>query len=387
MSATDDNPPEPSGSPSTSPLPRWEKKAKNFDAIASLEFSRMIYASNALENTGLNLEDTTHLCGLVFTDEKVPQTYKEEKRMEAQRKKKEEEDKQNRWMVLKLMDSAQEYVTRTYLKGGREDGNDVVEEVIDERRKNKQARREVIQHARAWKYFLERFCIEQEELNINLIQNTHTVLCAGYENEDNSKEEWWEWAGVYRTFNTIGAGTLRHQHQKGTRQRSRDRDGSITPTQKNYKKTNEGRRPLAYIRPSAVEAYMNEMIRNFEILKEVGCGDGVDEYIELAAWVGGMIMNIWPFRVENGKLARLVMNGVLWRYCGIVADIGEGERDKEEYFDIVERAAQVFHEEEFTVTARRQRGHHDLAAMVRRKLEEGRERVEETMEYGWGFWG
>lgn len=57
----------------------------------------------------------------------------------------------------------------------------------------------------------------------------------------------------------------------------------------------------------------------------------------MAAWVEGMIMNIWPFGAENGKLARLVTS-VLWRYCGVVVAIGDGEKEvEEEYLEIVRR--------------------------------------------------
>ncbi|KAF3230590.1 hypothetical protein TWF191_009505 [Orbilia oligospora] len=245
--------------PPGTPVPRYEKKAKGFDNIATKEFSRMIYASNTLENTGLSLEDTTRLCELIFRDEKVPETYHEEKLLEEQRQKEEEEAQ---WRVIKWIISAQEYLSRTV---GSDNGAELTVEV-DERREDRQARREVIQHARAWKYLLERFCIGEEELSVNLIKNTHTVLCAG---------------------------------------------------------------------------------------------------------------------AENSKLARLLMNGVLWRYCGIVIPLGEGKKEKDEYLEILRRGTEIFHREEFSVPVEEQKGYEELALVVRKKAAEAKKRIEESMRWKW----
>ncbi|KAK6510982.1 hypothetical protein TWF506_010067 [Arthrobotrys conoides] len=364
--------------PSGTPVPRYEKKAKDFDTIATKEFGRMIYASNNLEDTGLSLEDTIRLCELVFKDEKVPETYKEEKLLDAERQKMEED---SRWRVMKWINSAQEYFSGTV--EGDKGGEHIVE--VDERRKDKQARREVIQHARAWKYFLQRFCIGEEELSISLIQNTHTVLCAGYEIED-CKEEWWEWSGVFRKFDTIGAGTLQQTHQSSRHQRSRGREDSRTPTQRTYKRTKQGRRPLLYIRASAVDKYMEYAMCDFRRLRGVESEYGIKGYCDLAAWLEGVIMNVWPFRAENSKLARLLMNGVLWRYCGVVAAIGEGENERDEYLEIVRRASEIFHGGEFLVPVEEQKGHEEMTLVVRRKVAEARERIEESMKWKW-HWG
>ncbi|KAK6354391.1 hypothetical protein TWF730_008798 [Orbilia blumenaviensis] len=358
--------------PLAASLRRWGLRDASFQYTTTREFGRMIYASNALEDTGLGLEDTIRLCKLVFTDDQVPETYKQEKRLEAQRQRMEEEA---RWMITKWASAAKQYFIGDRSLFPAKVEEEEVEE-FDERRKDKQARREVIQHARAWKYFLERFCIDREELNINLLRNTHSVLCAGYQPDDNSdtRKDWWVWSGVFRDFNTVGAETL--QVQEGKR---RDEDGSKTPTQRNYERTEEGRRPLNYIRSSAVESYVESMIEDFRVLKNAAAGsrDATMGYCSLAAWVEGMIMNVWPFKEENGKLARLVMNGVLWRYCGVVVGIGVEEGDKEEYLGIVKRAGDIFHEEEYQTAAEEQKGHEELAGVIRRKVEEGRLRTEQ----------
>ncbi|KAK6529858.1 hypothetical protein TWF281_009014 [Arthrobotrys megalospora] len=367
MSATDGKP------PIVAALPRWAKRVKTFDNIASKEFGRMIYASNNLEDTGLNFDDTVRLCELVFTDSYVPETYKEEKRLASQKRKREEEA---HWKITKWATAALKHYFAS--SGGRDKvalhGNDDGENVEDERRKNKQSRREVIQHARAWKYFIQRFCIDQEELSTNLLQRTHSVLCAGIEPDDNG-QEWWHWSGRYRDFDTIGAGTL---HLK--------KENSKTPTSKHYKTTKEGRKPIMYIRATAVETYMDAMIEDFNILKGRWSSDGVMGYCNLAAWVGGRIMNIWPFKEENGKMARLVMNAVLWKYFGVVVGIGEGEGEKEEYLEILRKAGEVFHGEEFAILAEEQRGHEELTGLVSRKFEEGRKRIEESLKWKWKLW-
>ncbi|KAF3278501.1 hypothetical protein TWF970_004512 [Orbilia oligospora] len=337
--------------PPGTPVPRYEKKAKSFDNIATKEFSRMIYASNTLENTGLSLEDTTRLCELVFRDEKVPETYNEEKLLEEQRQKEEDEAQ---WTVIKWIISAQDYFSGT-VEG--DNGAELTIEV-DERRENKQARREVIQHARAWKYLLERFCIGEEELSVNLIKNTHTVLCAGYELED-CDEEWWQWSGAYRKTDNIGPGTLQQICQSSQRKKSRDRDGSRTPTQRSYGRTKGRRTPPLYIRASAIENYMDYAMSDFRRLR------GVESI------------------AENSKLARLLMNGVLWRYCGIVIPLGEGKKEKDEYLEILRRGTEIFHGGEFSVPVEEQKGYEELALVVRKKAVEAKKRIEESMRWKW----
>ncbi|EGX50326.1 hypothetical protein AOL_s00076g90 [Orbilia oligospora ATCC 24927] len=361
--------------PPETPVPRYEKKAKSFDNIATKEFSRMIYASNTLENTGLSLEDTTRLCELVFRDEKVPETYNEEKLLEEQRQKEEDEAQ---WTVIKWIISAQDYFSGT-VEG--DNGAELTIEV-DERRENKQARREVIQHARAWKYLLERFCIGEEELSVNLIKNTHTVLCAGYELED-CDEEWWQWSGAYRKTDNIGPGTLQQICQSSQRKKSRDRDGSRTPTQRSYGRTKGRRTPPLYIRASAIENYMDYAMSDFRRLRGVESMYGLNGYCDLAAWLQGIIMTIWPFRAENSKLARLLMNGVLWRYCGIVIPLGEGKKEKDEYLEILRRGTEIFHGGEFSVPVEEQKGYEELALVVRKKAAEAKKRIEESMRWKW----
>lgn len=115
---------------------------------------------------------------------------------------------------MRFIIAAQEYFSGDVKEKDWEDG---AVEVVSERRKNKQAKRKVTQRARAWKYFLGRFCIEEEELSINLLQNTHMVLCAGYETED-SKEERWERAGVFRDVDTfVTTCASKYSTQKTTR--------------------------------------------------------------------------------------------------------------------------------------------------------------------------
>ncbi|KAK6497837.1 hypothetical protein TWF481_012236 [Arthrobotrys musiformis] len=329
-------PTPPLASAPAAPFPRWEGDSKNFEAIATQEFSRMIYASNAVENTGLNLPDTDRLCQSVFTDEKVFDTYREEKRAALRRQRAEEEERwkrevkeQGQWRIVKWLFAVRGYFNSIIgVGGGAEDEGpgEVEPEVVDERAKSTRARREVIQHARAWKN--------------------------GKKGKGPLEADWWVWSGSFRNFNSLGAGTLQraHAYRDHNKRGERPKDGSKTPTPRTYRSTDEGRRPLGYIRASAVGAYMECMAADFEALRKIECEKGVDGYCNLAAWIEGMIINIWPFGGENSKLARLIGNAVLFRYCGIVVGIGDGEGEEGEeerglYLDILRRASESFQRE------------------------------------------
>ena len=61
------------------------------------------------------------------------------------------------------------------------------------------SRREIIQHAKAWKHLLLHMVCLNHPLSEDLILKTHGILCDGVDLEDGSKAS--SYAGMYRTVN------------------------------------------------------------------------------------------------------------------------------------------------------------------------------------------
>jgi len=60
----------------------------------------------------------------------------------------------------------------------------------------------------------------------------------------------------------------------------------------------------------------------------------------VAAKYSNMFVLIHPFLDGNGRTCRLLLNAILLKYAGTVIAFGGNDEAREEYFDIVKRAAQ-----------------------------------------------
>ncbi|KAK6497731.1 hypothetical protein TWF481_012134 [Arthrobotrys musiformis] len=202
---------------------------------------------------------------------------------------------------------------------------------------------EVVQHAKAIIFFFTEYVVNKSPLSEDLILQTHNILCSGHDHSDGT--HWSLWAGKYRTCEIAAS--------------------SIDP--------NTGKRKKSiFIRAAAVTNYMATLIRNF---------NGVDmDPIELAAWVCTQFVNIHPFDDGNGRMCRILLNAVLWRYTGLIARIGEDEKGREGYLLLAGRGNRVYHEEDCEVEVLGQRSHVGLAELVVGKVRECGERVLEGVK-------
>ncbi|KAF5640549.1 fic doc family [Fusarium sp. NRRL 52700] len=164
-------------------------------------------------------------------------------------------------------------------------------------------RREVIQHMRAFEYIMDRFCVHGEDLTEDLIKNAHEILCKGVSIIDPGAEHpevpYEKYAGQYRNV-PVGAGNT------------------------------------MFVMPQYVLAKMAEMCAN---LKNEIDGREVLDPFSLAAKHSLRFVEIHPFQDGNGRMCRIILNAILFRYTGIFISIGETQDEINEYIDIKKRAS------------------------------------------------
>ena len=174
--------------------------------------------------------------------------------------------------------------------------------------------REVVQHALAWRYLVQRFVVGREELSESLIQETQEILMSGiparsqafdsdYEEIGEEEEEevsgWEDYAGVYRTANITA---------------------------------------FFSTSPSLVPGKMEKLVREFnECVKEAE-GRGIIDPIALAAEFHHRFIKIHPFVDGNGRVARMVMNAALLRFVGVVVPFDIEQEDRDDYGKSIGRA-------------------------------------------------
>jgi Fic family protein len=191
--------------------------------------------------------------------------------------------------------------------------------------------REVVQHMRAYQHILRRFVVFREDMSEDLIKETHAILCKGVSIIDPEYPEvpYEEYAGKYRTV-PVGAGCT------------------------------------MFVMPKFVPAKMTEMCANLKRDLDEG-GQGLDPF-SLAAKYSLRFVEIHPFQDGNGRMCRMILNAILFRYLGIVVTIGEMEEDRVEYIDIKKRAS------------RDMEGHGEYATFVLKKGVRAIQRLKQKLQ-------
>ncbi|KAF3902306.1 hypothetical protein ABW21_db0206279 [Orbilia brochopaga] len=275
------------------------------------EFFRMIYGSNFIEYAGTGYNETVQICHKIFRGREIDDESLIEPSIE------------DRAMLSSVSKGDRTENLRSL-------GASPFIAIY-------RARLEVIQHARAWSFFLEKFMAKDgEPLSEDLILETHRILCTGYDHDDGTP--WQDWAGKYRDYE-IAASSGGGQGQ------------------------GQRRRVTMFIRAAAVPEYMSAMVRDFNawVMRD---DDEIDPF-ELAAWLSIQFVNIHPFGDGNGRLSRILLNAVLYKFTGLVASLGdEGEASREAYLAIAQRSSKIYHQEDFEVAAIDQTSHVELAALA-----------------------
>ncbi|KAJ4135161.1 hypothetical protein NW768_004779 [Fusarium equiseti] len=160
------------------------------------------------------------------------------------------------------------------------------------------SQREVIHHAKAAGYIFGEIG-KGDDLSEDLIRKTHEVLTCGIDMEDGTP--WTEFSGKYRR-------------------------GPARTT--SYQFMHKDRVPSA----------MQQMVKDFneEVLQATESGQ-IDP-IALAAKYSHIFTRIHPFECGNGRMSRLILNAILFKFTICLVAFGQNENDRNEYRDLVEDA-------------------------------------------------
>ncbi|KAM5351100.1 hypothetical protein ACJ41O_003823 [Fusarium nematophilum] len=164
--------------------------------------------------------------------------------------------------------------------------------------------REVVQHLHAFQHLIQRFAVSHDDLTEDLIKETHAILCSGLAiiDEDMPEVPSEKYAGRYRDV-AVGAGST------------------------------------MFIMPKYVPLRMKELCDSLrEEMRTKESEGGIDPF-SLAAKYSLQFVDIHPFQDGNGRMCRLILNAILFRYIGIVVAIGERDGDVREYIGIKKRAS------------------------------------------------
>lgn len=187
------------------------------------------------------------------------------------------------------------------------------------------SRREVVFHAKALNFLIDRILLNNESWSEELILQTHSILYKDLGDEDVVP-------GTYRKHEVAVA--------YGEKKRS------------------------ICLRSSAVPSYMANMIKelNNEISKSESTGS-IDPYT-LAARYHHQFVMIHPFADGNGRMSRIIMNVLLLKYAGHISLFGSEESEKHDYLDVVGRGRRIFDKEDMEVEFQGQTSHQEFAKFV-----------------------
>ncbi|KAJ4251941.1 hypothetical protein NW762_011241 [Fusarium torreyae] len=154
--------------------------------------------------------------------------------------------------------------------------------------------REIIQHAKATYYVFDQI-INGKDLSEEMILKAHKILTSGIDTEDGTP--WAEYSGVYRQH-AVRAGLHPFMHE--------------------------------HLVPLAMHQMISDYVADVLAAKEKRRIDPV----ALAAKYCHIFVNIHPFADGNGRICRLILNAILFKYGRSLVAFGEEEEDRDLYLHI-----------------------------------------------------
>ncbi|KAF3922579.1 hypothetical protein AA313_de0200695 [Arthrobotrys entomopaga] len=228
-----------------------------------------IFGSNFIERAGLPLDQTIQLCRTVFYDDVPFSIFSKFSEYQAR--------------LENLVQSPEESLRST--------------EVRD--------RREVVNHAGAFIYMIDRIINNDELFSEELICETHRILVHGIDaiHQNAPATPYQRYGGIYRQVH-VSAGSSNFVNPRFI-----------------------GRAMERFVQE------LNQKMVTAESSREL------DPFF-IAADACGEFVNIHPFLDGNGRTCRLILNTILLKYAGIVAPIGEQSGEREEYLEIARRRSE-----------------------------------------------
>ncbi|KAJ5740546.1 hypothetical protein N7493_000418 [Penicillium malachiteum] len=160
-------------------------------------------------------------------------------------------------------------------------------------------RRETVQHANAASYIISKLYLEDRDLSEDIILETHGILTCGV---DAASTPWKEYSGVYRT-DEVSAGLHSFPHH------------TLVPNK------------------------MKAMVRDLNSELKAAIKNRMVDPIAIAAKYTHIFVNIHPFIDGNGRMCRLILNGLLLKLGSFPVCIGETEDDRFIYLEITAKGS------------------------------------------------
>ncbi|SPO02587.1 uncharacterized protein DNG_05260 [Cephalotrichum gorgonifer] len=272
----------------------WEEMEKSLITL--------VYGSNLIETAGTNFRLTLKICRDIFRGKEVDPNISERD------------------------PEYQEYVDNLIKTQRKGDIPNVI-----------RSRREVINHAKALNFLIDRIVLDNMALSEELLLQAHRIL------QDNINDD------------DVAPGQYR-EHEVAV----------------SYTKPGQKRQRSICIRAKAVPGYMKDMIEHLDNdIAAAEKSEDLDPYT-LAARYHHQFVMIHPFGDGNGRMSRMILNVLLLKYAGHLSVIGS-DCDKDEYLDIVCRGQKIFSREDMEVDFEKQTSHLEFARHVLRKSKAGLE--------------
>lgn len=165
------------------------------------------------------------------------------------------------------------------------------------------SRQEVVQHMKAFQHLLHAFAIEKKPMTEQLIKETHQILCRGvsiiHRKGPETPSE--NYAGIYRQ-EIVAAGN----------------SNFVVPQ---------------------IPSMMMKLCDDLKQEMDKAQTDMAIDPFSLASKYSLEFVQIHPFLDGNGRMCRLILNVILFRFTGIFIAIGERESEREEYMSIKKRSS------------------------------------------------
>ncbi|KAI1118706.1 fido domain-containing protein [Nemania sp. NC0429] len=262
------------------------------------EACHVVFGSNLIEGAGASLDYTVHLCQQTFRGAQID-------------------------AVVGHGGSGH----ADFLDDSEQHGQQTSQSAI-------RTRREVIQHAQALSWAIER-TLAGMPWTEEAVKTIHGILYSGMADHDVVP-------GQYR--------------------------GLDHPIAAKYIDPKTGREKVTkFVHPRAVPSYMAAWVENLNRdIERAESGAPFDPY-DLPAKHYHHFINIHPFGDGNGRTSRIILNCLVVKFTGHLIPMGEDDEEKDEFLSIAVRGAKRYHEEDGEVHLDEQEGHREIARFMARK--------------------
>ncbi|KAF4998286.1 hypothetical protein FGRMN_3335 [Fusarium graminum] len=167
-------------------------------------------------------------------------------------------------------------------------------------------RREIIQHAKAAHYMITQVAILGKDLSEDIILEAHRLLTHKVDAivDNGEVTEWETYSGKYRQW-SVRAGLNPFMHHIQV--------------------------------PNA----MKNMIRELESDIQAAANNGEIDPVALATKYCNKFVTIHPFGDGNGRICRLILNAILFKYSGCLVALGMNAEDRSKYLSIAAQSSEA----------------------------------------------